>query len=212
MRIVGAAFLFLWTAACSGTAPSEPSAAIKAMRDDFEAQVLAIEKDHPGDPDGLRQAALAIAEKVYGANWEAVRVETQRSLNALPEIDLSPYEAATPSPSNLDAASMRDVVPFLTPGGLAAMRFWDAGSVGYMIAPMSVDLMRDGDTAAMLGTKFSLVPGRVWRGRFEGQDVLAARYFRSMVIAPYTFSPEGMIIPTLASLRVYDLQPAKAAQ
>lgn len=207
MRTGLAALLLICLVGCSPPA-SEPSAAIKAMRDQFEAQVLAIEANHAGDPDGLRRAAVDIATSIYGADWNVARAEAQRSLAALPEIDLSAYETAAPTPSNFDASMLKDILPFLSAGGLASMRFYDANAVGQMIAPMSVDLMRDGDTAAMLGVKFSLVPGRVWRGVFHGEDVLAVRYFRSMVIAPYAFSAEGMILPTFASLRVFDLQPA----
>lgn len=206
MRMVWAALLSLGLIACSAGPSPEPSPAIKAMRDQFEAEVLAIEKDYPGDANGLRAAAIDIAAKVYGADWNVVRAETQRSLAALPEIDLSVYETATPIPSMIDASSLREVLPFMTPGGLAALRFWDAASVGFVVAPMSVDLTRDGDAAMMIGTKLSLVPGRVWRGKFEGKDVIAARYMRSVVIAPYTLSTEGMIVPAFESLRVYALQ------
>lgn len=207
MRMVGAAFLILCAAACAVSVPaSGPSAELLAMRNQFEREVLAIEQDYAGDADGLRQAALPIALKIYGANWEVVRAEAKRSLAALPEIDLTAYEKATPIPSNIDPASMREVTPFLTPAGMAMMRFWDAQAVAFSIAPMSVDLMRGGDSAMMIGTKMLLVPNRVWRGKFNGEDVLASRYLRSMVIAPYTFTAQGMILPSFDRLRVYDLQ------
>jgi hypothetical protein len=207
MRTVWASFLILCVAACAVSPPANgPSAELLAMRNQFEREVLAIEKDHPGDAEGLRQAAMPIALKIYGANWEIVRAEAKRSLAALAEIDLAAYEKATPIPSNIDPTSLREMTPFLTPAGTAMMHFWDAQAVGFMIAPMSVDLMRDGDSAMMIGTKMSLVPNRVWRGKFNGKDVLASRYLRSMVIAPYTFTAQGMILPSFDELRVYDLQ------
>jgi hypothetical protein len=212
MRAVWASLLILCVSACGAAPASEPSAAIQAMRDDFETQVLAMENNHGDDADALRKAGLEIANKVYGADWKVVAAETKRSLAELPVLDLAAYEAATPIPSNFDGSMITELAPFMTPAGLAMMRFWDAGSVGFMVATMSVDISRGNYSAAMIGLKLSMVPGRVWRGKFKGEDVMAARYMRQMVIIPYTFSAEGMILPTFASVRVYDLQPAKAAQ
>lgn len=209
MRAIWASLLVLCLSACGAVPASGPSAAIQAMRDDYEAQVLAMENNHGDDANDLRSAALEIANKVYGADWKVVATETKRSLAELPEIDLSGYEAATPIPSNFDSSMMMELAPFLTPAGQAMMRFWDANSVGFMVATMSTDLSRGNYSAAMIGLKLSIVPGRVWRGKFKGEDVLAARYMRSMVIAPYTFSAEGMILPTFASVRVFDLLPAQ---
>lgn len=216
MRAIWASLLVLCLSACGAAPASEPSTAIQAMRDDFEAQVLAIENNHGDDAEALRKAAIEISNKVYGADWKVVAAEAKRSLAALPELDLSAYETATPIPSNFDGASMvAELAPFMSPAGLAMMRFWDANSVGFMVATMSIDLSRGNYSAALIGLKLGMVPGRVWRGKFKGEDVLAARYMRSIAIAPYTFSAEGMILPTFASVRVFDLlpaqQPAKAA-
>lgn len=212
MRAAWASLLVFCLTACGPAPASGPSAAIQKMRNDFEAQVLAIENDHGDDAEALRKAALEIAGKVYGADWKVVAAEAKRSLAELPELDLSGYEAATQVQSNFDAGMPTELTPFMTPAGQAMIRFWDANSVGFMMATMSVDITRGNQSPSMLGLKLGIVPGRVWRGKFKGEDVLAARYMRSMAIAPYTFSAEGMILPTFASVRVYDLLPAKAAQ
>jgi hypothetical protein len=176
------------------------------MRDRFEAEVLAMEKEHAGDPDGLRDAAMPIALKIYGADWSVVRAEAKRSLAALPEIDLSAYEAATPFPPRTDLGLMSaQMERFRTPAGLAAARFWDANIAGLAVAGMFSDLLRDGDAASMISMKMSLVPNRVWRGKQGGEDVLAIRYLRSLVIAPYTLTEEGLILPAFERVRVYGL-------
>jgi hypothetical protein len=204
-----ALFAMLWLSACA-IAPAEtagwPSPEIIAMRDQFEREILAIERNYPDNAEGLRAAGLPIALRIYGANWNAVRAEAKRSLAALPELDLSAYANAAPIAPAIDASTMSEAMQFMTPAGLAMMRFWDASVVGYTVAPMTISLIRDGETAAMVGAKLALVPNRIWRGRFEGQDVLAARYMRAMVIMPYTFTPQGMIFPSFNKLRVYDLQ------
>lgn len=216
MRAIWASLAVMCLSACGAGPASGPSAEIQAMRDSYEAQVLAIEKDHGDDAEGLQKAALEISQKVYGADWKVVGAEAKRSLAELPEIDLTAYEPLTPAPSNFDGFAMQELAPFMTPAGQAMMRFWDANSVGFMVAPMSVNLTANNETPAMIGLKLGIVPGRVWRGKFKGEDVLAARYMRSMVVTPYTFSAEGVILPTFASVRVFDLQPAqqpaKAAQ
>ncbi len=212
MRAIWASLLVLCLSACGAAPASGPSAAIETMRDRFEAEVLAIEKDHGDDAPALQRAAAAIAEKVYGADWNVVRAEAKRSVAALPKIDLSPYEAATPLPSRIDQSVARDMAMFMTPGGLASIRFWDAQTVGYVVAPIASDLTRGAESPAMIGMKIGLAPPRVWGGKFKGEDVIAIRHMRAMVLVPYTFSAEGMILPTFASVRVFDLQPAKAAQ
>ena len=80
MRMVGAVLLFLLAAGCSAPAPSGPSAAIEGMRNDFEAQVLAIEKDYPGDADGLRKAAIDVEFHAFPSpqGHDAVLVDSAR--------------------------------------------------------------------------------------------------------------------------------------
>jgi hypothetical protein len=180
------------------------------MEAEFERQVLAIEPQHPGDADGLRDAAIEIAARVYGKDWSIVRAEAQRSLAQLPEIDLAPYESATAPPLTRDAAGFtRTMAPLLTPGGLAAMRFWDARYAGGSLGPMAVDLSA-ADGAATIGMKMGLIPGRTYRAKFKGADVIAARYMRSMVIAPYTITDEGMILPQFEKVIVYPYQPPQS--
>jgi hypothetical protein len=211
MRFTFILAVALCLAGCSPAGgASAPSRALLDMEAEFERQVLAIEPQHPGDADGLRDAATEIAAKVYGRDWSVVRAEAQRSLAQLPEINLAPYESAAATPPTRDAAGfMRTMAPLLTPGGLAAMRFWDARYAGGSLGPMAVDFSTV-DGAATIGMKMGLVPGRTYRGKFKGADVLAARYMRSLVIAPYTITDEGMILPQFEKVTVYPYQPPRA--
>ncbi|HVY87415.1 MAG TPA: hypothetical protein VG942_01005 [Hyphomonadaceae bacterium] len=203
--------LSLLLAACSYETPtSGPSAAIQAMRQDFETRVLAAEKGH-SDAEDIRHAATGIALEVYGKDWNVVRAEAKRSLAALPALDLAPYETAPSSQSARPAedvkSSMNEATEYLTPAGMAMMRFWDAQAVGGTLAPMFVNLSASGDPMALIGVKMSLVPPRTFRGKFKGADVLASRYMRSLVIAPYSMTAEGMILPDFEKVGVFDLKP-----
>ncbi|HEV7692944.1 MAG TPA: hypothetical protein VGO52_19065 [Hyphomonadaceae bacterium] len=212
MRFTFILAVALSLAGCSPPAgnASSPSRALLDMEAEFERQVLAIEPQHPGDADGLRDAAIEIAAKVYSKDWSVVRAEAQRSLAQLPEIDLAPYESAAATTLTRDTAGfMRRMAPLLTPGGLAAMRFWDARYAGGSLGPMAVDFSAV-DGAATTGMKMGLIPGRTYRGKFKGADVIAARYMRSMVIAPYTITEEGMILPQFDKVTVYAYQAPKA--
>jgi hypothetical protein len=54
--------------------------------------------------------------------------------------------------------------------------------------------------------KMALAPMRAYRGRFNGTDVLAARCYRSLVVTPYAWTADGLILPDFANIRVYPLQ------
>jgi hypothetical protein len=184
-------------------------AAMVAMRDKFEAEVLAVEDEYGADVDGLRRAAMQIALRVYGSNWDAVRDEARRSVAALPEIDLAPYERLehVGSLSYKDKGDVLDeILPFMGKGGMAMLRFWDAQAVAFLTAGMGVqpDMAREG--AARIAMKMTLAPMRAYRGRFNGTDVLAARYYRSLVVTPYAWTADGLILPDFAHIRVYPLQ------
>jgi hypothetical protein len=184
-------------------------AVMVAMRDRFETEVLAVEDEYGADIDGLRRAAMQIALRVYGSNWDAVRAEAQRSLAALPEIDLAPYERldqAVSLPFGGKGDVLDEIMPFMGKGGMAMLRFWDAQAVAFSTAAMGVqpDLAREG--AARIAVKMTLAPMRAYRGRFYGAEVLAARYYRSLVVTPYTWTADGLILPDFAHIRVYPLQ------
>lgn len=184
-------------------------AAMTAMRDKFEAEILAVEDRYGADVDGLRRAAMEIALRVYGSNWDAVRAEARRSLAALPEIDLAPYERLQQVgslPFKVGGHVLDEITPLMGKGGMAMLRFWDAQAVAFLTAAMGVqpDLAREG--AAKLAMKMTLAPMRAYRGRFNGSDVLAARYYRSLVVTPYAWTADGLILPDFAHIRVYPLQ------
>ena len=193
------------------TAPQAgPSAAMVDLRDRFEAGILAVEGNYPSDPTGFQKAALSISKRVYGANWGVLRAEAQRSLAALPEIDLAPYAALKAPGSQIppdDLGSMlNQIMPYLEPAGYAMMRFWDASAVGSYVATLAVRLNIDKESPSVLGLKLALAPTRTYRGRFQNADVLATRYLRSMVITPYGLNAEGLIVPDFERVRVYPLQ------
>jgi hypothetical protein len=184
-------------------------AAMVAMRDKFEAEVLAVEEEYGANVDGLRRAAMQIALRVYGSNWDAVRAEARRSLAALPGIDLAPYERLEQVgslPHKVSGSVLDEIMPLMGKGGMAMLRFWDAQAVAFLTAAMGVqpDLSREG--AAESAMKMTLAPMRAYRGRFKGADVLAARYYRSLVVAPYAWTADGLILPDFAHIRVYPLQ------
>jgi hypothetical protein len=54
-------------------------AAMVAMRDRFEAEVLAVEEEYGANVDGHRRAAMRIALRVYGSNWDALRADAPAS-------------------------------------------------------------------------------------------------------------------------------------
>ncbi len=189
-----------------------PSAAIVALRDRFEVEVLAVEGSYGTDVAGLYRAASEIAERVYGGDWDAVRTEAQRSLAALPTIDLTPYANLEPARPFADKQRQRDLLPIIMlvahgeKWDFAAMRFWDAQVVAYSIAPTAAPPNLEQDTGASLGAKIGLVPPRAYRGRRDGADVLAIRYWRSLVVIPYSLNPDGLIVPDLDGVLVYPLR------
>ncbi len=202
--MVLAACALLWSAPAFAEGPS---AALIAMRDRFESEVLKIEDDYIGDAEGLRRALEPAAQRIFGADWSVVRAEAERSLRALPEIDLSVYAGATlgqtPFADLGDALNMTDPNP--SPAMFAMVRFYDASSVAILAATSIVRLPASELGVYDIGIRMSLVPLRAYRGRFEGRDVLAARYMRSMVITPYEITPEGIIMPDMAHARVFAL-------
>lgn len=189
------------------TPPSEPSAAILALRDQFEAEVLAIEGKYADNIAGLQVAALGIAAQVYGQNWAAVRAEAQRSLSALPAIDLAPFATAKPVPNDMQEAEAARLGQFTTRDGLALLRFWDAQQVAFSVGAAAAPIVIGDETAAMVGLKFQLVPPRAYRGTFRGRDVLVMRYYRSLVTIPFTVTADGLIRPDLAGVEVFALTP-----
>jgi hypothetical protein len=80
--------------------------------------------------------------------------------------------------------------------------------VAFSVASMSVRPFDDGDSFSMIGAKFTLVGSRAYRGGFAGRDVLAVRFYRSMVIIPYTLTAEGLIRPSFEEVAIYRLQGA----
>lgn len=202
--------LCLLIAPAAAFAQASPSAEIVALRDQFEAAFLQAERAYPDDEEGLRQIAARIGEDTYGQNWEAVRAEAARSLAALPEIDLARYEGKESARPWADlSAEERRVWLVMSPGVLAGMRFYDAQQVG-MFAASSLGLphmMRESDvSAARLGALMAFAPTRVYRGRYEGRDVLAVRLQRVFVITPFAQHPRGMLIPDLAGVRIFALE------
>jgi len=189
-----------------------PAAAIGALRDRFEAEILALEAATGKDEGGFLRAAIDIAERVYGSNWDAVRAEAQRSLAALPTIDLGPYERLEPVRPFAGLQSGEDMLAFLLRGGtgskwaFAAMRFWDAGTVGSFLSGLAPPPGLDRSSSGAWALKQGFVPMRVYRGRLNGADVLAVRNWRSLVVAPYSLSVDGLILPDLAGVRIYPLQ------
>lgn len=189
---------------------SAPSAALVAMRDRFETEFLALERDFPGNADELRAAAIPIARRVYGADWSVVRAETTRSLAALARFDLAPHQRQpfeTPMATNPDLAA--GLALLMDPGALAGMRFWDANFVGAYMAASAVDINLLDMPSSRLATVMGFAPTRVYRGRMDGDDVLVSRYLRSIVVTPYSITREGMIFPDVERVRVYaQLLPA----
>ena len=187
-----------------------PSAAMVDLRDRCEAGILAVEDNYPNDPTGFQKAALSISQRVYGSNWSVLRAETQRSLAALPEIDLAPYAALNPPGGPIPPADLgsmlNQIMPYLEPASYAMMRFGDASAVGSYVATLAVRLNMDKESPSMLGLKLALTPTRTYRARFNNAGVLATRYLRSMVITPYGLNAEGLIVPEFERVRVYPLQ------
>lgn len=202
------AWLALAPAAALAQVAAGPSAEIISMRDRFEAEFLRMERSYEGDESGLREQAARIGEWVYSHDWEAVRAEASRSYAALPELDLSRYagkESVRPwaDLSESDKSVWRE----LPAGALAAMRLYDAQQVGYLVANLFA-LPHMFDTldlpSSRIGAIFPFAPTRIYRGRFEGRDVIAARVQRVFVIAPYIQHPRGMLVPDMAAVRLYD--------
>lgn len=201
--------LFAPAAAFAQGAPG-PSAEIITLRDQFEAAFLHAERSYPDDEASLRAIAARLGEDTYGQNWEAVRAEAARSLAALPEIDLAPYDGKESARPWADlSAEERRVWLIMSPGVLAGMRFYDAQQVGVFAASALgfPHMMREGGLSAMrLGTLSAFAPTRVYRGRFEGRDVLGVRMQRVFAIVPYEQHPRGMLIPDLAGVLIFDLE------
>ena len=214
MRTLGALLVILGLAACNPVALDSPrpdlqrpSPAFEQLRSQFEREILAVEGNY-SDGAELGRAAAPIAARIYGAHWDLVRAETLRTLLAMPEIDLSRYVGQPPSEPSFDRSHiMAEMSEMLNPGGLAAMRFYDANAVAFQAASMSVRPFDDGDSSSMVAIKMALVGPRAYRGRMGGSDVLAARYFRRLVVVPYSITAEGMIMPDFAQLSVYPLLP-----
>ena len=200
------AVLFLGQAAVGQS--SNPSPAMISMRDLFEAEVLTIEDKYPDNNNDFIEAVAAIADRVFGADWNVVREEAKRTLANLPEIDLAPYAKLKESPAAFAAngagSGPGQFLPFMGPAGYAMMRFWDAEAVGRYVAVISV--LPDRNSIVVNGLRSTLVPSRVFKSRFANRDVLATRWMRSMVIAPYSITIEGFIQPDFENVRVYALQ------
>lgn len=207
MRLFLLTLLVLGLAACDAVtagATSRPNPAFEAMRTQFEREILSIEGNY-SDAEELRNAALPVAQRIYGANWGLVRAEALRSIAALPEIDLTRYSVLAPERPQIDL-SESDLGQMLSPGGLAAWRAYDANMVAFTMASMSVRPFEQGDSASMIGAKFALVGPRAYRGRLNGGEVLAVRYYRSLVTIPYMLTAEGLIKPDLQQVGIYPLQ------
>jgi hypothetical protein len=188
-----------------------PSAAVLALRERFEAEILAIEDAYGMNDAGLINAAFDIAERVYGSNWDAVRAEARRSLAALPTIDLGAYAGLEPVRPFAGRKGDEEQFVFMLRGSKgkwasAAMRFWDANTVAGFISGLAPPPSMERESAGLIGLKQGLVPMRAYRGRLEGMDVLAVRNWRSLVVAPYSFSDDGLIMPDLSGVRVYPLR------
>jgi hypothetical protein len=206
--LVGLLPLALAIAAPAAAQQAAPSTSVVTLRDTFEAEILAIEGAYGNDHAGLLRAAVEAAQRVYGSDWDAVRAEAQRSLAALPTIDLAPYAHLDPVRPFADKPDGGDMLAFAmgkSKWAFAAMRFWDAQNVAAFIGAVA-PLKLDGDTPASLGVKMTLVPMRAYRGRLDGADVLAARNGRSLVVAGYSLTPDGLILPELVGVRIYPLQ------
>lgn len=203
--------VFAPAAAFAQAVPS-PSAEIIALRDRFEAAFVREERRYEGDARGLRQIAIRLGEDIYGEDWDAVRAEASRSYAALPEIDLEPYARREGVQPLADIRMFRD----LPEGALAAMRFYDAEQVGNFVvawfAMQHLFGMYDptdesaAEIALRLTTISHYMQPRVYRGRFEGRDVLAASMHRVFVIAPYTQHARGFLMPDVAALRLYEAE------
>jgi hypothetical protein len=186
----------------------QPSDRIIAMRDQFEAEFLAVEKTTGSDPEALTRAAAAISERIYGADWSVVRAESWRSIAALPVMDLSPYERRdAKTPFAEDGAMLSEFRQMGSASRLAMMRFYDAQTVASFAVTTAATTVTPLDQFAMsprrLSLFFALAPARFWRAQFKGREVLVGRYLRSLVVVPYGFTPEGLILPDLAGVLVY---------
>ncbi len=208
MKLFCAILLATSLAACSGAVPAatQPSPAFEVLRAQFEREILAMESNY-SNGDELTQAAAPVAARIYGARWDLVRAEAQRTLAALPEIDLAPYRRLTSSPpAFIDQGLQQQMLEARDqPGVLAAMRLYDANIVAFSVGAASVNIREAGDPISMIGAKMALVGPRVYRGRAGINQVLALRYYRNMVVIPYAISTEGMIWPDYQHVAVYPL-------
>jgi len=104
-------------------------------------------------------------------------------------------------PDAVDAAMMVRIMN--SPGLMAAMRFYDARSVGGATATMAVSMLeRERPTLerAFFNTMFS---NCVFRAELDGEAVLVTRAPRHVVVTPYGISEHGMLAPQFARVRVY---------
>ncbi|MEQ1619172.1 MAG: hypothetical protein ABL883_12615 [Terricaulis sp.] len=209
MRKFVALLIILSLAACSPAIvdSQRPSPAFEQVRSQFEREILAIEGNY-SDGAELGAAAAPIAARIYGADWDLVRAEALRTFANLPEIDLTRYTGQPPAEPGFDATNIRaELQQMLNPGGMAAMRFYDANVAAFQAGSMAALPFADGNSSSMIGVKMALVGPRAYRGRWGGRDVLVSRYFRRLVIVPYSITPEGMYMPDFQHLTVFRLLP-----
>lgn len=209
MRAIAVVLASVTLAACSPAIvdSQRPSPAFEQVRSQFEREILSIEGNY-SDGAELGAAAAPIAARIYGANWDLVRAEALRTFANLPEIDLSRYTGQPLEESAFDPNNIRaDLQQMLNPGGMAAMRFYDANVAAFQAGSMAALPFADGDSNSMIGVKMALVGPRAYRGSWGGRDVLVSRYFRRLVIVPYSITPEGMYLPDFQHLTVFRLLP-----
>ncbi len=81
MRTFGVLLLIIGLAACNLVVLNlqRPSPAFEQMRAQFEREILAIEGQY-SDGEELTRAAAPVATRIFGADWDLVRAEAQRTL------------------------------------------------------------------------------------------------------------------------------------